>query len=129
MLETETQADAIKRKMAEIRNELPVSADIARHRVQQLTDWKYHMSKRPLPFLAIAAAAGYLLVPSKRVPERVVIHPSAMNPGVTQPEQSAPAKKGVVGGIAGAVATIALKQMTSIAAAQLSTLLTQRNGS
>ena len=117
---TEKQADAIKQRMAEIRTELPYSADIARNRVKQLTDWKYHLTRHPVPIVAAVIATGFLLVPSKRSAETIVIDRSDNR--YLEP----PAKKGLVSGVAGALATIALKQITSIAASQLSSLLTYR---
>ncbi len=118
-LATEKQASAIKQRMAEIRTELPYSADEARQRVRQLADWKYHLAKHPLPVLAAASVVGYLLVPSRRTPERVVIERP-----VAQPQHREPAKKGLVGGVLGAIATIALKQAASVASTQVTGLLT-----
>lgn len=120
-LATEKQADAIKQRMAEIRTELPYNADDARIRVKQLTDWKYHVSKHPLPILAATAFVGYLLVPSKQKAERIVVerHSQELAP-------TAPAKKGIVGGIVGLVATLAMKQASTYAANEISNLLSRR---
>ncbi|MCC9642031.1 hypothetical protein LOC71_07070 [Rhodopirellula sp. JC740] len=123
-LATEKQAAAIKQRMAEIRTELPYEVDDARVRVKQLTDWKYHMKRHPLPLLAGAAILGYLVVPHKRTPERIIIRETPSQSGQSTPE---PAKKGLVAGIAGTVMTLALRQAGSVAANQLSRLLTQRN--
>ncbi len=118
-LATKKQAEAIKQRMAEIRTELPYSADQARARVQQLTDWKYHMSRHPLPMLAVAAAIGYVLIPSKSAPSQIVVHRSGNEP-------VAPAKKGLVGGVFAALATLAMKQAASLAVSHVSTLLEKR---
>jgi len=117
-LATEKQADAIKRQMLQIRTDLPYRVDYAREEVnerfKQLTDWKYHMRTHPWPILTGALVLGYMLVPSKNDPEKVVVHrqgdPDSMSP---------PAKKGLLSGVVGAVATIALKRATTLAADHL----------
>ncbi len=125
---TEKQAEAIKQKMAEIRTELPYEVDEARARVRQLSDWKYHVARRPLPILAAAAVLGYLAVPAKRTPERIVISGDSIGGGARD-RSPAPAKRGLVGGIAGALATMAIRQGTSLAADQLSRFLSKRGES
>lgn len=121
-LATKKQAEAIKHRMAELRTELPYSADAARFRVQQLTDWKYHMSRRPWPILAAVAVVGYLVVPQKRSPERLVRRPDTQQVS----DASQPAKKGMLGGIMGALVTIAIKQATQVAARQFSDMIQKR---
>ncbi|MCM2371656.1 hypothetical protein [Aporhodopirellula aestuarii] len=111
---TRRQSEAIRASMREIRSELPYDVDDARERVKQLSDWKYHMSRRPLAVMGAAAVIGYLLVPAKRSPTPTVIHQAGYEP------PAAPAKRGILGGIAGAVATMLLKQATTIAANQIS---------
>ncbi|PHQ32914.1 hypothetical protein [Rhodopirellula bahusiensis] len=122
-LATKKQSAAIKQRMAEIRTELPYEVDDARVRVRQLTDWKYHMSRHPLPILAGAAAIGFLIVPSKRTPERIVIRETSRNDSVA-PE---PAKKGLMAGIAGTVMTLAIRQASTVAAHQINRILTNRS--
>lgn len=120
-LATEKQAEAIKQRMVEIRTELPYNADDARVRVKQLADWKYHVSKHPLPILAATAVVGYLLVPAKKTPERIVVERHSQ-----QQVPTAPAKRGMVGGIIGMVATIAMKQASGYAAKELTNFLSKR---
>jgi hypothetical protein len=100
--------------MQEIRSELPYDVDEARERVKQLSDWKYHMSRNSIPILITAAIAGYLLVPRKRAPKTLVVHREHASAA------PAPAKRGLIGGIAGAAMTMLLRQAASIAANQLS---------
>ncbi|EMI17435.1 hypothetical protein RMSM_05664 [Rhodopirellula maiorica SM1] len=110
-LATEKQSEAIRTRMREIRTDLPYDVDDARQRVKQLSDWRYHMSRRPLPILAAAVVVGYWLVPAKhKQRDTVVVHHEA----AAQPSE--PAKKGMLGGIAAAVAAMALRQATSMAA-------------
>ncbi|QDT01837.1 hypothetical protein K227x_02060 [Rubripirellula lacrimiformis] len=115
---TQEKSEAIRRRMSEIRSELPCDVDDARQRVRQLSDWKYHVAKRPLPVLAIAAVAGYLLMPAKRPVDRVVIRREG-----DAEVAATPAKRSVVGGIVGALGTIAARQATAYATARISQML------
>ncbi|KAA5542633.1 hypothetical protein FYK55_13950 [Roseiconus nitratireducens] len=121
-LATEKQAAAIKQRMQEIRTDLPYRVDYARdevnERVKRLTDWKYHMKQHPLPIVAGAVVLGYLLVPEKASPQKVVVHRESGD-GIA----SEPAKKGLLSGIVGAIATIAMKQATTMAAGYVSDML------
>lgn len=134
---TQQQSDAIKQRMAEIRSDLPYAADRARNQISQWTDWRYHAAKRPWPILVAAVAAGYLIVPSKRRAE-----PSAADSRFRQSSNAntfshgdlragasnaQPAKRGLAAGIIGTVATLAMKQATSMAAAHIGNLLTHRD--
>lgn len=117
---TEKQSLAIKHRMAEIRTELPYDVDEARQRVRQLTDWKYHLSRHPLPLLGAAAVVGFFLVPSKQSQARVIIHRDVSR---TDPE---PATRGMMGGIAAAVVTMAVRHATTMAANRISSLIAKR---
>ncbi len=109
---TRRQSEAIRASMREIRSELPYDVDDARERVKQLSDWKYHMSRRPVAVMATAAVVGYLFVPAKRSSSTVIHH--------QQTEASAPpAKRSVFGGIAGAVATLLIRQAATMTANQI----------
>jgi hypothetical protein len=127
-LATEKQAEAIKQRMLEIRTELPYSADHARNRVKELTDWKYYLSKHPVPIAAAVLLAGYMLVPPKRTSERVVERNVDFQSAPVQATPQ-PAKKGLVGGIVGTLATLALKQGAAIAVTHLSNSLSQKGAS
>jgi len=119
-LATAKQAEAIKQRMREIRSELPYDVDRARERVRQISDWKYHFRRHPLPVISLAAAVGYLLVPGKQsTTSTAQVHLGA-------PEADAPSKKSLLGGIAGAVATVALKQATTLAAHRVGEFLGHR---
>ncbi len=116
-LATKKQSAAIRKKMQEIRNELPYDVDDARQRVRQLSDWKYHLRRRPLPILLAGAVAGYVLVPSKRTKPQVIVHRDGDASG------QVPAKRSLLGGIAGAAATLLTKQAAALAANQVSAWL------
>ncbi len=111
-LATRKQSEAIRVRMREIRSELPYDVDDARQRVKQLSDWKYHMARHPWPILAAATVLGYMLVPGKRGSHPVVVE--------RRSAPDAPAPRGVLGGIAGAVATLLLRQAATMATTQIS---------
>lgn len=138
---TQKQAEAIKQRMAEIRTALPYRADAARAQASQLkakatqlTDWKYHLSRHPLPILAAVVVAGYVIVPHKPHVHAAGQTGSPSNGSTSlgcSTESSTngyhpPAKRGLLGGIVGAVATIALKQVSTLATHQISQLLSKR---
>ena len=117
-LATRKQSEAIRQRMQLIRTEMPSDADSARARVKELTDWKYHVRNHPLPVLAAAAVVGYLLVPSKSNPSVIVRSESQ-----GEHPEPAPAKKGMLGGLLGSLATLAIKQGITLATRQMSTEL------
>ena len=117
---TEKQADAIKHRMQEIRTCLPYEVDDARQRVKQLTDWKHHYRKHPAALMAAAFVVGYLVVPHRKRPNEVVVY---RDPKPSQSGGGKAAEKGLLGGVLGAVTTIAVRQGVSLAASKLSDLL------
>ncbi|MCA9136948.1 MAG: hypothetical protein KDB00_09315 [Planctomycetales bacterium] len=119
-LATEKQSQAIRRRMQKIRNELPYDADAARERVRQLTDWKYHVRKHPWPILVTAGVIGYMSIPAKNQ-DRTTRKSGA---GLTDDASAVPidspsAEKGLLGGITGALLTLAIRSGTSIASKHL----------
>ena len=111
---TRQQSVAIRNRMREIRSELPYDVDDARARVKQLSDWKYHVSRRPIAIAAAAAVVGYLLVPSRRSSTSTVV--------VQQDRAGAvdtPAEKGMFAGIAGTIATLLVRQAVRVATNQV----------
>ncbi len=123
-LATRQQAAAIRQRMQEIRTELPYDVDEARERVKQLSDWKYHMSRNSIPILVAAAIAGYLIIPRKRASSSAfMVHREHAE------ARAAPAKRGLIGGIAGAAATMILRQAASVAVNQLTDRFSNRQQS
>ncbi len=112
-LATRKQSEAIRRRMQEIRTELPYAVDDARERVKQLSDWKYHMSQHPLPIIVAAVAAGFVIIPKKRSRDTVVIRSESAS------TSDLPAQRGMLGGIAGAVMTLLMRQAVSLAVSQV----------
>ena len=115
---TETTAESIRQQMREIRLDLPHDVDDARQRVQQLTDWTYHVGKRPLAALTVAVVVGYLIVPAKRSRES--------DRKTFESESPPPIAQGVVGGLVSTLLTLAVKRGASLALDRLANSITEK---
>ncbi|WP_417736005.1 hypothetical protein [Rosistilla oblonga] len=120
-LATRKQSEAIRHQMQVIRTALPHDVDAARAQAHDLLDWRYHMRKNPWPLLTVASIVGYIVVPAKTSRQTVVHTRSAVN----EPAPSPP-KKSMLGGVMGAVFTLALRSGMTMATRQLSQVLTSR---
>lgn len=58
--------DELLARMEAVRGRLDEDAQAAKQSVQELTDWRRMVCKNPLLSVAVAAAAGFLLVPKKQ---------------------------------------------------------------
>lgn len=58
--------DELLARMEAVRGRLDHDARAAKQSVQEMTDWRTVVRKNPLASVAIAAVAGFLLVPKKR---------------------------------------------------------------
>ena len=115
---TEIEAESIRQRMREIRSALPDDVDDARQRVQQLTDWKYHVGKRPLAALTVAVVVGYLIVPAKR--------PRESDRKTLESEARPPITQGMFGGLVSTLLTLAVKRGTSLALDRLANSITEK---
>lgn len=116
-LATRKQSEAIRRKMQEIRTDLPEDVDDVRQRVKQLSDWRYHMSQHSAVVLAAAFVAGYLIVPGKS--RQTPSAETNENSKSDESTQTTPTQNSIISGIAGAAGTMLLRQATSFAADQI----------
>lgn len=126
------QADAIRQRMNEIRTELPYGVDAARDRVKQYSDWRFHFRRHPYAWMAAAAVAGFLIVPSRKRIEQFVVHAGTADRNSGPPEHATgnelqPPAKSVLGGLVGALATMALKQGTNFALHRIGSLIEQQS--
>lgn len=121
---TRKQSAAIRDRMRVIRSELPYDVDDARARVKQLSDWRYHVSRRPIAIAAAAAVAGYLLVPARRTPASTVVVQQDRSGKVDTPTE-----KGIFAGITGTVATLLVRQAVRMATNQFVGAMSARHGS
>lgn len=117
---TRKQAAAIRDQMQVVRNRLPYSMDEARTKVHQLTDWKYHASKRPWLVFAVVALVAYFIVPRK--PAKRVAAPAvdAEEAGKTV------AKASLASMLMSTIVTFALKTGSGLLAQRLTQVLEAR---
>lgn len=118
-LATRKQSAAIRARMEQIRSDLPYRVDDARQQVRQLTDWRYQFRQHPGAVMTAAAIVGYLLVPQFKSQRQTV----ARDDSGVRTSQPEPARKGIIGGLVAAAATMALKSGTSMLTQHLSQAL------
>jgi hypothetical protein len=101
--------DELLARMEAVRGRLDEDAHAAKQSVQELTDWRNVVRKNPLLTVAVAAAAGFLLVPKRQPPptfskqdleqlareHKVIVAKQPASPGIF----------GTLGAIAGAALT------------------------
>lgn len=105
-----------------VRNRLPYSMDEARTKVQQLTDWKYHVAKRPWLVFGLVAFIAYTAVPRKQPKVRSV---AATDDGETR---QAVAKASILSMLFSTAITFALKTGSGLLAQRLTQVLEARSG-
>ena len=114
-------AEAIRNRMQQVRDGLPLSIISAKAEVRELTDWKFYIRNYPSVLLPIIALTGFVLVPEK--PNAPVTIPRGFASGWLKTEQPPPAtaaKQSLLTGIASAAAGIALRSLTTYATKQFS---------
>jgi hypothetical protein len=62
----EDEADAIRRRMSELRHELAGNVRAVTRDARAMTDWTLYVRRFPWATVAIAAAAGFALFPRKK---------------------------------------------------------------
>lgn len=62
----EDEADAIRQRMSELRRELAGSVHAVRRDARAMTDWTLYVRRFPWATVALAAAAGFALIPRKK---------------------------------------------------------------
>jgi hypothetical protein len=62
----EDEADAIRRRMSELRRDLTGSVLAVSRDARAMTDWTLYVRRFPWATVAIAAAAGFALIPRKK---------------------------------------------------------------
>lgn len=58
-------ADEIRERMSVVRNDLRNDIAEVAAQARHFTDWRHHVRESPLASVAVAAVAGYLIVPQK----------------------------------------------------------------
>lgn len=68
-MHSDESADAIRKRMAELRQELTYDVRNVKRSTQEMTNPMYYLRRFPWASAAVAAAVGYMLVPKKKAPE------------------------------------------------------------
>lgn len=124
--------DELLSRMEAIRGRLDDDARAAQQSVQEMTDWRNLVRRNPLVTVAVAAVAGYLLVP-KRIPqqqltaEQIRQLSNAKTVIVAQESSAKPGLLGAIAAVAGAALTRAATNFVSEKASQFAAKL--QNGS
>jgi hypothetical protein len=63
---SDDSAERIRRRMAELRRELECDVREVGRSARVMTDWTFYVRKFPLAVAAVAAAAGFMLIPKKK---------------------------------------------------------------
>jgi hypothetical protein len=58
-------AELIQQRMSQIRHDLDETVDEISDQARQLRDWRYYMQRYPWLVAGVAAAVGYLVVPTR----------------------------------------------------------------
>lgn len=116
--------DDLLTRMEAVRGRLDQGAQAAKQSVREMTDWRYLVRKNPVISVALAAVAGFLLVPKKRGPARTFtpeeLEQLAKEHTVIVTKESAPSA-----GLVGAVAAIAGAALTRAATNFLATKVSE----
>jgi len=67
-VQSDESADAIRKRMAELRQELTCDVRNVKRSTQEMANPMYYLRRFPWASAAVAAAIGYMLVPKKKPP-------------------------------------------------------------
>ena len=62
---TQSEADQLRRQMAQVRHELRDDVDGVVAQAKEMTEWRYYVREHPWVCVGVAAAVGFLVVPNK----------------------------------------------------------------
>jgi len=120
-------AEEIQRQMRDVRSELREDVQEIVDNARIMTDWQYYVRSYPWLCLGAAAAAGYLLVPSRvqvfkpdpQTLAELVRQQQVAVKAEVQPQPPA----GLIGGLVNMAAGVALQGAMAIASQQLNQFL------
>ena len=106
-------AEQIRSQMHQHRLELNVKAEQLAHRTNSLGDWQLYVKAKPLLAFAVCAAAGYMLIPSKKHyinpdPERIA-NLVRRDKLVVAPPGKVKRSGGIVAGLTGSLLRIGMQ--------------------
>jgi hypothetical protein len=84
---------ALRRHSSQVRQQLEQGVDALKSQAHEAFDWKHHVRKHPLTAIAIAFAAGYLIVPKRQRSVAPAVKPgvvSAASEVIPMPESPLP---------------------------------------
>jgi hypothetical protein len=119
------EADDIRRQMAEIRSQLHQDMRGVVNVAATATDWRSYVRGRPWLAIGLAFTSGFLLVPGRSRPSRLVVQPSAVDMGNSQAAVKAekPGRLTLFRRLLGAVGPIAVRAGQSYAMNYVENLL------
>lgn len=65
--------ERIRRRMEKLRNQIDQDMVRVRENVHQMFDWKQYLTRYPVALVSAALVAGYILVPRRKAPLKVVL--------------------------------------------------------
>lgn len=112
-----SEAEQIRQEMVRVRSELHNDVDEVVASARALTDWRQYVRSYPWVCLGVAAAAGYLIVPSRRKPPAAPPKTSAAQTQQAAVESGvkAGAAAGVLGTVVSTIGTFALRSAMNFA--------------
>lgn len=118
---TTPSPDAIREEMRRVRRELGEDVDGLVDNAQVLSDWRYYVRTYPWLCLGVAAAAGFLIVPSKVR----IVHPGTASIAelVRAQKPSKPARPGILATVGSMLASALLQGGMALAKQQLNKYL------
>ncbi len=85
MATVRSNADDLRRQMAEIRSQLHQEMREVVNVATTAADWRTYVRGRPWLAIGLAFGSGFLLVPGRTRPTTRVVQPSAVDPGDSHP--------------------------------------------
>lgn len=122
-LEWESQSVQIRNRMNRLRHKLDHEVEHIVSQAQSLFDWREHLRRNPLAIAGVAAAAGFLLMPGRKVTPAVKLDSKSLDALSEQtkrmlqppPEQT---KQPFLKGAAVALSGLILRQVVAAASAR-----------
>lgn len=107
-----SEADEIRRRMADVRQEMNEDVVVLVESARSLLDWKGYITAHPVLTLGAACATGFALIPKKKIRTVEASNLEGLLDGkrvvITNPDKLQP-KKSLLGGAMTALAGLALR--------------------
>jgi hypothetical protein len=126
------QADEVRQRMAALRRELEIDVQTVGQRARAMADWRFYVERFPFAAAAVAAAAGYMIVPRRPqmiVPDADTLAEMAKKNQVwlkTGSPKPVERERGMLGGLFALAATVATKAAVNWATQQFRSTLAAR---